>query len=319
MLVNAGKPQRWKDDIAQSVDFYNDWFLQFAPQTFRNSRGTSTNQVVKALAKTDNLRNLTTEILRDDPAILSMLRMATAPPIARDRLVGLSGVPKSLVQSMELHEKVPLRMTDKELSRELTKIRQVILRLIDEDLFPWLVTEATPSAQEVYRAASVVADRLCGVLADPIIRNAQELRQLGVIQKWLSDKGYRLLDTGERTTIGNMPPGTFAFRVNVHVGDEERSRQLNIPVDAAIMPFNAKPAELPLLVEAKSAGDFTNPNKRWKEEVTKIDKLRVSFRDARYILFLCGYFNLIYLMHGATGGIDWVWEHRVDDFAEFGL
>jgi hypothetical protein len=319
MLVNANKPQNWKDDIAQSVDFYNEWFLRFAPHAFRNSRGASTVQVVKALAKTDNLRSLTTEVLRDDPGILAMLRMVTAPPLARDRLVGLSGVPKSLVDSMEMHQKVPPKLTNEKLTHELMKIRQVILRLVDEDLFPWLATRVPPSDQDVHRAASIVADRLCGVLSDPIIRNAQEHRQLGAIQEWLLNKGYRLLDTTERTTIGNMPPGTFAFRVNVQVGNEERSQQLNVPVDVAIMPLKAKPTELPLLVEAKSAGDFTNPNKRWKEEATKIDKLRTRFGNIRYILFLCGYFNLIYLMHGATGGIDWVWEHRIDDLADLGL
>lgn len=319
MTINANRPQIWKGDIAQSVDFYNEWFLRFAPQTFRDSRSTSTAQVARALAKTDNLRNLTTEILRDDPAMLVMLRMATAPPLARDRLVGLAGVPKSLVQSMEVDERVPSKLTDEQLTRELMKIRQVILRLVDEDLFPWLLVRVPPSDQDVYRAASVVADRLCGILSDPMIRNAQEQRQLGVIHGWLLERGYRLLDSTERTTIGNMPPGTFAFRVNIQVGDEEQNQQLNVPVDAVIMPLNAKPAELPLLVEAKSAGDFTNPNKRWKEEATKIAKLRARFGDVRYILFLCGYFNLIYLMHGATEGIDWVWEHRMDDLAKLEL
>ena len=319
MSVNANKPERWKADIAQSVDHYNDWFLRFAPQTFRNSRGEATNQVIHALSKTDNLRNLSIRILREDPGILSMLRMATAPPIARDRLIGLASVPRSFVQAMESQKQIPPRIAEDQIVSNLTKIRQVILRLVDEDLFPWMAYQTAPTEHDVRRAASVVADRLCGVLADPIIRNAQEQRQLGAIQKWLLDKGYRLLDTNERSTIGNLPPGTFAFRVNVQVGDEERSRQLNVPVDVAIMPFKAKPTELPLLVEAKSAGDFTNPNKRWKEEATKIDKLRTRFGNIRYILFLCGYFNLIYLMHGATGGIDWVWEHRMDDLAELGL
>ena len=31
MDVNRDKPDRWKQDIARSVDMYNDWFLRFAP------------------------------------------------------------------------------------------------------------------------------------------------------------------------------------------------------------------------------------------------------------------------------------------------
>ena len=36
----------------------------------------------------------------------------------------------------------------------------------------------------------------------------------------------------------------------------------------------AKGGELPLLIEAKSAADFTNVNKRRKEEATKMNQLR---------------------------------------------
>jgi hypothetical protein len=33
MAVNRDKPDRWKKDIARSVDLYNDWFFEFAPST----------------------------------------------------------------------------------------------------------------------------------------------------------------------------------------------------------------------------------------------------------------------------------------------
>ena len=38
MAVNRDKPDLWKADIAKSVDLYNDWFMEFAPQTFRDTR-----------------------------------------------------------------------------------------------------------------------------------------------------------------------------------------------------------------------------------------------------------------------------------------
>ena len=77
---------------------------------------------------------------------------------------------------------------------------------------------------------------------------------------------------------------------------------------------------MPLLVEAKSAGDYTNVNKRRKEEAIKMNQLRHSYGDnARLILFLCGYFDGGYLGYEAAEGIDWVWEHRIEDFGEFGL
>jgi type II restriction enzyme len=135
----------------------------------------------------------------------------------------------------------------------------------------------------------------------------QALSQKSVVGLWFGQK------------IAEMKAGSFAFHLNVPVTLNE-ARQINIPVDAAIKPKRAGKKELPLLVEAKSAGDFTNVNKRRKEEAIKITQLHRTYgRNVRYILFLCGYFDSGYLGYEAAEGIDWVWEHRMDDLSEFGL
>src|SRR4030067_13923 len=111
--------------------------------------------------------------------------MATAPPIARDRLVGLAGISKSLVNNMELEHRLPPQMKATALDANLRKITEMIIRLVDIDIFPWLGRDRNPTKQEGYRAATIVADRLCGANADPIVRNAQEKRQIEKIKKWL--------------------------------------------------------------------------------------------------------------------------------------
>ena len=74
------------------------------------------------------------------------------------------------------------------------------------------------------------------------------------------------------------------------------------------------------MIEAKSAGDFTNTNKRRKEEATKVNQLRVRYgEDLQFILFLCGYFDAGYLGYEAAEGIDWIWEHRIEDMELLGI
>jgi hypothetical protein len=51
----------------------------------------------------------------------------------------------------------------------------------------------------------------------------------------------------------------------------------NIPVDVLIKPKGTKKGDLPIMIESKSAGDFTNVNKRRKEEATKIQQLKNTF------------------------------------------
>lgn len=117
-----------------------------------------------------------------------------------------------------------------------------------------------------------------------------------------------------------MEPGTFSFRLNIQVLQEAGARKVIVPVDAVIMPIQAKVGDYPLLIEAKSAGDFTNTNKRRKEEATKIAQLRATYgNELRFVLFLCGYFDSGYLGYEAAEGIDWVWEHRIDDLAQLGV
>lgn len=317
MGVNLDKPKRWKDDIARSVDLYNDWFLKFAPKTYRKEREKATGHVKSMLDRTDYLRNLSPNELKKRPAILFSLRMSTVPPLARDRLVGLARVPKSLVNNMELGDRLPPRMKATEIDGNLGKIVEMIIKLADVDIFPWLSKKRKPTGQEVYRAATIVADRLCGANADPIIRNAQEKRQLSKIGAWLEKRGYRNM-TG-KISLEDMLPGMFAFRLNVP-GLKEDGSTVNIPVDAVVMPAKTRVGTLPLMIEAKSAGDFTNTNKRRKEEAAKVIHLRKQHgKGVRYILFLCGYFDGGYLGYEAAEDIDWVWEHRMDDLSKFGL
>jgi hypothetical protein len=191
--------------------------------------------------------------------------------------------------------------------------------MIDPDIFVWFNRREPANESEIHRAATIVADRLCGSVANPIIRNAQENRQLTAIKRWLEARTYEHVSAGPYMTPGTMSPGTFAFRTNIPV-QLVGGRQVNIPVDVVIMPKNARRDDSPLLFEAKSAGDFANVNKRRKEEAIKMAQLRKTYGpDISYNLFLCGYFDTGYLGYEAAEGIDWVWEHRIDDLEKFGL
>ena len=96
--------------------------------------------------------------------------------------------------------------------------------------------------------------------------------------------------------------------------------KINIPVDVVILPKSANDGDFPLLIEAKSAGDFTNVNKRRKEEAAKMQQLKNTYGNAvSYSLFLCGYFDSGYLGYEAAEGIDWIWEHRINDLEQLGI
>ncbi len=320
MAINADKPHLWKTDTRASVDQFNRWFMRFAPKAYRDTRRKTISQVDLGLKQTSDLTMITPEIIKSNPAILPTMRMSTCPPLARDRLVGLADSNKAVVETLE-EGRLPLRMPSAALKEHLRRIAKTISQMLDVDIFPWLEEKRLPSKEERYRSSTIVADRLCGAVADPIVRNAQEKRQLDLIERYLKARGYKLKALSAGTPLVQMEAGTFTFRLNVKVkipGAEAKA--VNIPIDAVIQPKNARLPHLPLLIEAKSAGDFTNVNKRRKEEAIKIAQLKATYGEqVVFVLFLCGYSDAAYLGYEAAEGIDWIWEHRIEDLDQLGI
>ena len=320
-MINADKRERWKSDIQLSVDQYNNWFSQAAPKAYRETRLRTIRSVEETFKQTRDLTEITPVALKANPRLLRVLRMCTAPPIARDRLVGLSYVcSKNLIEKMEKFGKIPPRMRPEDLTLSLAKVCGVISELLDQDLFPWIHGGGTIDRRQRDIAVTVVAERLCEAETDSIVRNAQESRQLGLIEDWLLARGYTKVKHPSSLPITAMDPGTFATRQNVPAKASDGNHKVNIPVDVAIQPHHPRPNCLPVLIEAKSAGDFTNVNKRRKEEGMKVKQLRDTYGpDAQLYLFLCGYFNEGYLSYSAAENLDWIWEHRLDDLEKAGV
>lgn len=134
--INRNNTEQWKEDVKKSVMFYNDWFLAFAPSTYINARQDAINRVNNAFQKTDCFNLLSTDILKSVPEAITILRMATTPPLARDRLVGLSDIPKSVITSLECG-KLPAKMEESALNEHLNSIIAVINKLLDVDIMPW--------------------------------------------------------------------------------------------------------------------------------------------------------------------------------------
>ncbi len=230
-------------------------------------------------------------------------------------MIGLADAGKNLVGRMEKGS-LPARMKSDRVDVEPAKLCVILSRLLDRDIFPWLDKGCAPSDRERDRASTIVADRLCSALANPIVRNAQEQRQLAMIGEFLDRRGYRRQSHPSETRLADMEPGTYSFRMNLAVGS---ALKVNIPVDVVVQPKRLRKGGLPILIEAKSAGDYTNTNKRRKEEATKIHQLQAAYGESvEFILFLCGYFGSDYLGYEAAEGLDWVWEHRIDDLDALG-
>ena len=310
--INRRNTDCWKADVQKSVLFYNNWFLDFAPATYVAARKSAISKVEAAFSITNFFGEITPAILEAHPELIAIMRMSTTPPLARDRLSGLADVSKQIVKSLEEGRR-------RGCCADFRRILQIVTRLLDREILPWLGRGDSPRDSEAAVASAIIGDRVCGSLADPIIRNEQERRQLRSIESFLRERGYMLVQAKDVSSCLAMEPGTFAYHLNISA-KIARGKKVNIPVDVAVMRKDANPGDVPLFIECKSAGDFTNTNKRRKEEAVKVEQLRKTYgNDAGLVLFLCGYFDSGYLGYEAAEGIDWVWEHRIADLEKAGV
>ena len=316
--INKNKTECWKADVQKSVLFYNHWFLNFAPDTYINARTEAINKVESAFQKTECFNNISIDMLKDNPEVITILRLATTPPLARDRLIGLADVPKNLMEKME-EGRFPPRMKQKDIDSSLRLLIDIINHLLDVDIMPWLKEKSYPHEMDRLLATHVIGDRVCGSLSDPIIRNEQERRQLNGISEYLNSVGYTFVESKDIDDFMDMEPATYSYHLNVPAKKRDGNK-VNMPIDVVIKRRDAKVGEMPVLIECKSAGDFTNTNKRRKEEAAKIEQLKLKYGDkVEFVLFLCGYFDQGYLGYEAAEGIDWIWEHRIEDIKKLGI
>lgn len=309
-MPNRGKsPLDWQPDIDRSVAEYNDWYLAHASDLWTEARGRAVDAVAEAMDLTDDFRAFTPDVLQQVPRVVNVARIAVAPPWARDRLIWFAGVLPNLVRSMELENIIPPRALN--VYGQLERIVEVVNIALDPGVFVWLEVDRTPSAAERDKALLLLGERLTRNFYDPLLKNALERRQKALMGAWLRTRRFE----ESPAAAFSLKPGQFGMGRNV-VAVREDGEPQNLPTDCVVRPLDE---DLPLVcLEMKSAGDFTNVNKRRKEESDKHDAYRRAYGDnVLMLLQLFGYFDCNYLGFEASSGIDWAWDHRLEDLEEY--
>ncbi len=274
---------------------------------FSFAREQALREVQETFQATEDFRSFDAERLMARPRSLAVARMCVSPPMARDRFVGFSGANKNLVTTMERKGIIPRNA--RRIGIQLEAMCDFLRPLLDAEVFCWLKDSRPPSVGEREKALIVIAERLATALYLPVLRNTQEARQKDLMRTYLEGEGFE-----ESLNLPfEMRPGTFGFGRNVPVVRADGEPQ-NLPVDCVVSPVRTGLALA--CIELKSAGDFTNVNKRRKEESDKQEALRRTYgAQTVFLLQLFGYFGRTYLGFEAAAGIDWAWDHRLNDFA----
>lgn len=312
MPINADKPLLWKDDIRASVDQFTQWFMVFAPKAFREARLKTTEDVEKSLRLTKDLTAIDAVTIAEIPQILPTLRMSTCPPLARDRLVGLAYTSKNLVYKLE-EGAVPRKLAQATLQEHLGRVSDIISKMLDRDIFPWLASKNEPTEAERDRASTIVGDRLCGAVVKDSAQRALRKRQYSLIARLLDSLGYheaKHLNGGAFTT---NDPGTYTFDIAVPLA---MGHDAMLPIDVVVQPRDREFAPMPLLFDVQLSHGTRDAARNCRRAIRKRRSLRMTYAaSVPYTLMLGGEYDAGCLGTLAAEQVDWFWQHRLTDLA----
>jgi len=304
-VLNANAAQHWEADRIIAREEIINWLADTTSAL--QSRSVIEAKVSEALDLIARSESIEMAIF-SNPSVLTTLRALTRRDIGTSQTATFLGLGTSALESIEREKKPSGQIA--------AAAESLLLKELDQGLVPWILENRTPTGEEKNRSTIIAADRILRRSTSTELRYKHEPRQLEKMEHFLKEQGYT-------KAIGNtivdprkdMDPGTYAFRVNIE-GTTVDGLSLKQNVDTLIMP-KSKSQMLPIFLEAKSMTDEVNPNKRQKEEAQKVDSVRRRWQPLdeklNFILLLGGTVPRRYLEVEANSGLDWVWEHRVED------
>lgn len=304
--MNSKLPESWEADRVLAKEEIINWLAEAISTA--HSRSVIEAKITESFALLESLEDLSKAIVAN-PRILTALRALTRRDIGTSQTATFLGVGTSMFESIEREER-PVKPI-------ASRIEALLRKELDESLAPWILEGRKPTDAERTRSVIVAADRILRRSTSTELRYKHEPRQLSKLESFLKSRGYTEVQGKNITDPRNdMKQGTFAFRVNID-GTTVDGVTLKQNVDTLIMPISKSGNFLPIFLEAKSMTDEVNPNKRQKEEAQKVDNVRrrwqTSEEKLNFVLLLGGTVPRRYLEVEAGSGLDWIWEHRVQD------
>jgi len=145
---------------------------------------------------------------------------------------------------------------------------------------------------------------------DPFLRELEK-KQLTALKRWLLRHGYKQIEPDEASKFDAMPPGTFTIPRSL-----SKQTPVKTPIDCQVKPLRTGKRDKPFVIELKASGSATTTNRLRRKESQKFTQLKDRYgENIGFILFFCGYFDPGYLGYAAAEGIDWIWDHRLNDLS----
>lgn len=287
-------------DLDAAAVLYRRLWLQEAQGAFSSARDEAAAALRGALSATDGLRSGVSGLIAERPEVLDLLSAACDPPLARDKLALLSGVPAHRVVALAAGEPVAsARGSVRRACEDLPALAGTLVRHLPADAAPWLPESRPPTDAEAERFCAVAADRVaCRSLGS---RAAEGVVLAGerMAAAWLDEAGYS--DRGGIRSLSELPERSYARLASREGGLFARAGEGGAPLHLHVK----------VLADAPAASKASGP------------LLKAAGRDADdgagSVFVLCGCIGAAAVARISDAGLRYAWLHDLDGLRTCGL
>lgn len=285
-------------DIEKSAALYGRLYITAASNRYAAVREEAEAASRKLLFDTDSLRHMEPGLLEEHPDYLEALCCACLPPLTRDKLSVLSGVPARRIANVESgtapkRGKGELQRRTQDLPAMLNALRGAL----DPDLTPWLAEPREPKGYEQERFCLAVGDRAAQRRVGQRRESGEIIEKfaLETMRAWVDSYGYSAAAGAQEPA--DLAPGEYALP------------------DA--------PTEGELLVRPKADGKVIAFDLRIFADAVYAAKLRDKFIEGsrksheqgiEKFYVLCGCVSTALLLDLRKSGVRCIWLHDLDRF-----
>lgn len=276
-----------KQRLREPLELYSQYFRTFAPIF------TELVKRLPALANDPFDPAVVGDVVRDDDT-RTAFRYLAAPPISEDDL-------KTLAESTL--SATTLQTTP----AEATRVRDIVLQVIDPHRFPWIAESRDPTDDEQLRAvvasAALVATRKVETARRSDARKAQE----NAVKVLLNGIGFQEVASRD-IPILDTAPAPREFCAESKLGETRADLVVRLD-DGRVVP-----------IECKASNSAVNSFKRINHEAAgKARTWLAAFGNRQLVpmAVISGVFKAANLETAQSEGLAIVWSHRLDDLAEF--
>lgn len=298
--MNLSSDESIEEIVTESQDLEEEIFLNQIREFYDDELEKNKELYNYVAEHTNNFRQFSAEVIREEPNVVKILRYLVQPPISQMKFGQFCGVSSTSNYEDEDSPSTPQKDTAQQMADFMESN-------IDQRKVPWLFKDVDED-EWLEQSRDWTCDIIAQSEANTRYRNWRKDIQEEKVANTMEEAGLtKSSHTGTVADLDDVPVGTYISETKVQCpGDDQKA------------DFVARPSEEDIVfVEAKAVGVKIDSYKRVKEIRNKETDWHASFPNAHVGAAVAGWIPVSQIETLLGDDIKVFWEHRLNSLKDY--